>query len=513
MGSRILLQSLVECCMEKAIVGFGKDMWEKMKGQIAQISLIKSLRVRIFLLLLVMGMIPSVIDRNTLLNNYEERAVNVKISEVSNQFKIIANHLLTYNYLKDPSSEVINAELNQISNLYDGRVLIINSNFKVIKDTYGISEGKTIISEEVVKCFKGENTVYYDQKDGLIELTIPITETVISTGNVSDPPQIKGVLLSSISTDTIALTISILQRKAFVLQMVMTILIIVMSLAISHILIVPFHKVTKAIKEVKEGFTDEAISVPDYEETEHIVDAFNDVLKRMRTLDKSRQEFVSNVSHELKTPLTSMKVLADSLIMQQEVPNELYQEFMVDIAQEIERENKIINDLLTLVKLDKTDGELNIESVDINALLELLMKRLRPIARQQNIEVILESNRLVQAKVDEVKMTLALSNLIENAIKYNKQNGWVRVVLDADYQYFTVMVEDSGMGIPEEALERIYERFYRVDKSHSKEIGGNGLGLAITRNIILMHRGTIQVSSVENEGTTFLVKIPLIHSK
>ena len=490
-----------------------KDMWEKMKGQIAQISLIKSLRVRIFLLLLVMGLVPSAIARNTILNNYEERAVNVKISEVSNQFKIIANHLLTYNYLKDPSSEVINAELNQISNLYDGRVLIINSNFKVIKDTYGISEGKTIISEEVVKCFKGENTVYYDPKDGLIEMTIPITETVISTGNVSGPAQIKGVLLSSISTDTIALTISILQRKAFVLQMVMTILIIAMSLAISHVLIVPFHKVTKAIKEVKEGFTDEAISVPDYEETEHIVDAFNDVLKRMRTLDKSRQEFVSNVSHELKTPLTSMKVLADSLIMQQEVPNELYQEFMVDIAQEIDRENKIINDLLTLVKLDKTDGELNIESVDINALLELLMKRLRPIARQQNIEVILESNRLVQANVDEVKMTLALSNLVENAIKYNKQNGWVRVVLDADYQYFTVMVEDSGRGIPEEALERIYERFYRVDKSHSREIGGTGLGLAITRNIILMHRGTIQVSSVETEGTTFIVKIPLIHSK
>ena len=488
-------------------------MWEKIKGKLAQISLLQSLRVRIFLLLLVMGMIPSIITRNTLLNNYEERAVNVKISEVSNQFKIIANHLLTYSYLQDPSSEMINAELNQISNLYDGRVLVINSNFKVIKDTYGISEGKTIISEEVVKCFKGENTVYYNQKDGLIELTIPITETITSTGNVSGPAQINGVLLSSISTDTIALTISILQRKAFVLQMVMTILIIAMSLAISHILIVPFHKVTKAIEEVKEGFTDEAISVPDYEETQHIVGAFNDVLKRMRTLDKSRQEFVSNVSHELKTPLTSMKVLADSLIMQQEVPNELYQEFMIDIAQEIDRENKIINDLLTLVKLDKTDGELNIESVDINALLELLMKRLRPIARQQNIEVILESNRPVQANVDEVKMTLALSNLVENAIKYNKQNGWVRVVLDADYQYFTVIVEDSGMGIPEESLERIYERFYRVDKSHSREIGGTGLGLAITRNIILMHRGTIQVSSVEEEGTAFLVKIPLIHSK
>ena len=278
-------------------------------------------------------------------------------------------------------------------------------------------------------------------------------------------------------------------------------------------MILPFKKVTGAINDVKEGFTDEAISVPDYEETQHIVDAFNKVLRRMRTLDNSRQEFVSNVSHELKTPLTSMKVLADSLIMQENVPNELYQEFMTDIAAEIDRENKIINDLLTLVKLDKTDGEVNIETIEINALLELLMKRLRPIARLKNIEVILESNRSVQAEVDEVKITLALSNLVENAIKYNKENGWVRVTLDADHQYFTVMIEDSGMGIPEESLEHIYERFYRVDKSHSREIGGTGLGLAITRNIILMHRGMIQVSSIEKEGTTFLVKIPLTYSK
>ena len=488
-------------------------MWEKIKIQIKRISLLRSLRIRIFLLLMIMGMIPSYITRTALLHNYEERAVNVKISEVSNQFKIIANHLLTYNYLQDTSSEVINAELNQISNLYDGRVLIINNNFKVIKDTYGISEGKTIISEEVIKCFKGENTTYYDDKDGFIEMTIPIMENTSNSKEGEEAAKIKGVLLSSISTDTIALTISILQRKAFVLEVVMTILILVMSLATSQWIIIPFRKVTKAISEVKEGFTDEAISVPDFEETEHIVEAFNNVLRRMRILDKSRQEFVANVSHELKTPLTSMKVLADSLVMQQEVPNELYQEFMVDIAAEIDRENKIINDLLTLVKLDKTDGELNVESVDINALLELLMKRLRPIARQQNIEVILESNRPVQASVDEVKMTLALSNLVENAIKYNTQNGWVRVTLDADHKNFVVMVEDSGMGIPEESMERIFERFYRVDKSHSREIGGTGLGLAITRNIILMHRGTIQVSSMEQEGTTFVVKIPLIYSK
>ncbi len=480
-----------------------------------KLALLRSMRVRIFLLLMVMGIIPGVTMRIVLLRSYEERAVSVKISEVSNQFKIIANHLIRYNYLKDTSSEVINAELDQIATLYDGRVLIINNNFKVIRDTYGISEGKTIISEEVMRCFKGENTTYYDGEDGFIEMTIPIQEVQgeeVPGGEIA-PTRVRGVLLCSISTDTIALTINILQKKAFVLEVVMNIFILMTSLAASYLLLIPFQKVTKAIGEVKEGYTDEALSVPDYEETEHIVGAFNQVLARMRTLDQSRQEFVSNVSHELKTPLASMKVLADSLLMQEDASKELYQEFMADIAEEIERENKIINDLLSLVKLDKTNGELNISTVDINELLELLMKRLRPIARKQNIEVVLESNRPVGAEIDEVKMTLALSNLVENAIKYNRENGWVRVTLDADHQFFTVAIADSGIGIPESEFEQIYERFYRVDKSHSREIGGTGLGLSITRNVILMHRGSIQVSSAEGEGTTFLVKIPLTYSK
>ncbi len=484
-------------------------MWEKIKKRMNQITLFRSLRIRIFLLLILVGLVPGHLTRKVLLKNYEERAVNVKISEVSNQVKIIANHLITYHYLVDAGSEVINAELNQLSNLYDGRVLVINKNFKVVKDTYGISEGKTVISEEVVRCFRGEEITSYDKKDGFIEITIPILNMV----DAKRQEEIQGVLLCSISTGTIALTVSLLERKAFVLEVVLAILILLCSWMISKFLLLPFQKVTKAISEVKEGFTDEALSVPDYEETQHIVDAFNKVLRRMRTLDQSRQEFVSNVSHELKTPLTSMKVLADSLIGQSQVPEELYQEFMEDIAAEIERENRIINDLLSLVKVDKTKGELNIQGTDMNALLELLMKRLGPIARKENIELILESNRPVLAEVDEVKITLACSNLIENAIKYNRPEGWVKVSLDADHQFATITIEDSGIGIAKEELEHIFERFYRVDKSHSGEIRGSGLGLSITRNIILMHRGAIQVSSVLEEGTTFLVKIPLTYSK
>ena len=254
---------------------------------------------------------------------------------------------------------------------------------------------------------------------------------------------------------------------------------------------------------------DEEISVPDYTETELITDAFNKMVNRMKILDESRQEFVSNVSHELKTPLTSMKVLADSLVGQQGIPEELYQEFMGDITAEIDRENKIITDLLSLVKMDKKAADVNITHMDINQLLEDILKRLRPIADKRNIDLILDCFRPVEADVDEVKFTLAISNLVENGIKYNVDDGWVRVSLDADHKYFYVTVADSGMGIPEDSIEKIFERFYRVDKSHSKEIGGTGLGLAITRSSIAMHHGAIKVFSKEGEGTTFSVRIPL----
>lgn len=229
----------------------------------------------------------------------------------------------------------------------------------------------------------------------------------------------------------------------------------------------------------------------------------------MKILDESRQEFVSNVSHELKTPMTSMKVLADSLVGQTGVPEELYQEFMSDITAEIDRENKIITDLLSLVKMDKKAADLNIAHMDINKLLEDILKRLRPIADKRSIDLILDSFRPVEADVDEVKFTLAISNLVENGIKYNVDEGWVRVSLDADHKYFYVTVADSGMGIPQDSVDKIFERFYRVDKSHSKEIGGTGLGLAITRSSIVMHHGAIKVFSKEGEGTTFSVRIPL----
>lgn len=360
---------------------------------------------------------------------------------------------------------------------------------------------------------KGVNTVNYDAVNGFIEITVPIVETISAQMATAEIPEgtevVRGVMLTSVSTDSIVNTLELLNRKALIVEIIMVFCIFAIALILAQILIRPFDRVSKAISEVKEGYTNEPVSVPDYLETEHIVDAFNSLLERMKALDDSRKEFVANVSHELKTPITSVKVLADSLLAQQDVPAELYHEFMVDIAEEIEREDKIINDLLALVKLDKSAAELNIGVININDLTEIILKRLRPIARKKNIEVTLISKREIIAEVDEVKMSLILTNLVENAIKYNKEQGKVDVTLDADHQFFTVEVADTGIGIPEESRSQIYERFYRVDKSHSREIGGTGLGLAITRSAILLHRGSIKVESVEGEGTVFTVKIPL----
>lgn len=484
-----------------------------LKNKLRNIKILRSLKSRIFLILLIVGLIPCVSMRYAILQNYEQRAVNVKISDVSTQLRILANHLITYYYLQDTSSEVINAELDQLSSLYDGRVLVINNDLKVVKDTYGISENKTIISEEVVRCIKGENTSRYDRNNGYVEMTIPITETVTLGGNEKEAKErkeiVRGVMLVSASTDSISVTMEILSRKALIVEVIVIIVTTIVSVLAAKILIRPFEKITEALDEAQEGYSSDPISVTDCVETEHIGDAFNRVLGRMKVLDTSRQEFVSNVSHELRTPITSMKVLADSLISQKDVPVELYQEFMEDIAEEIDREDEIITDLLSLVKMDRTAADLNITEVDINALVELIMRRLRPIAQNRDVEVVYESVRPVTAAVDEVKITQVISNLVENAIKYNKEHGWVRVKLDADHQYFSVEVADSGIGIPAESIDHIYERFYRVDKSRSREIGGTGLGLAITRSAILMHRGTIKVESIEGEGTTFTIRIPL----
>lgn len=455
----------------------------------------RSLKLRLFVTIFIAGIIPAVVLGNAMINNYEERAVKIRTSDVENQLIIISKHLMQVDYFLDTSSEAVNAELDLISNLYDGRVVVIDNALRAIKDTYGIAEGKTFVSEEVIRCLKGENIDNYDELNGYIEIAVPIEE--------------EGVLLTSVSTDNIKSTKDALGQQYLVLTVIAFIILMAIAFYVSRMLVKPFDVVSAELRELGNVERYEPISVPHYVETEHLAVGFNSLINRMSTIDASRQEFVSNVSHELKTPITSMKILADSLISNPDTPVELYREFMEDIASEIEREDRIINDLLTLVKLDKNMASLNLSSIDINNLTEIILKRLRPIARKNDVELVLVSQREVVAMVDEVKLTLAITNLIENAIKYNKPQGTVTVTVDADHQYFTVTVEDTGIGIPEDDLGEIYERFYRVDKSHSRAIGGTGLGLSIAKNSVSLHKGTISVESTVGVGSKFTIRIPL----
>ncbi|MCD8365751.1 MAG: cell wall metabolism sensor histidine kinase WalK [Clostridiales bacterium] len=465
------------------------------------IEFLKSLSFRFFLLILIFGIAPGYALRAGILSAYESRAVSVRDADITSQAKLLATQIAANDYLNTLDSDSITAQLEQMSTVYDGRILLLDNTFRIVGDTYDMDDGKMLLTENVILAWQGETTHTYDDKYHYIEVTLPIVDT--------DSLESIGVMMISVSTDSIEMNLDYLKQWFLLLALFLDVVIIVVGLLLSVRMTKPLKRLAKSIYDVKDGYEKDFREVSTYSETEMISDACAGMLGRLQILDQSRQEFVSNVSHELKTPLTSMKVLADSLIVQEEVPVDVYREFMTDIGAEIDRENQIINDLLSLVKMDKTSAELNIESENINEMLELIMKRLRPIARKKNVDLVLESYRPVTADVDEVKLTLALSNLIENAIKYNRSEGWVHVSLNADHQYFFVTVEDNGIGIPEESLDRIFERFYRVDQSHSNEIGGTGLGLAVAQNAVILHRGAIKVQSVLNEGTTFKVRIPL----
>lgn len=469
---------------------------------------LKSLKFRFILLILIISVVPALILSMGVLYSYESRAVAIRESEIQSQAKILANQIATSEYMSlDDRVETnnIQAQIDMLTTIYDGRVLIVDSHFKVYHDTYNLDNHKIIIAEEVVKSFRGEDVVHYDSENHYIEMTVPISNPDDKDGTII------GVMLVSVSTDNIEINQAYLRQVAVIIVVIVVLATLFFGILLVLHFMKPFQRISEGIAAIKDGYGEDQLKVGTYTETTQICERFNEMLGRMKVMDDSRQEFVSNVSHELKTPLTSMKVLADSINSMPDAPKELYQEFMEDITNEIERETKIVNDLLSLVKMDKSAADLNISTVNINELLEQILKRLQPIADKQQVELVLESFRPVSAEVDEVKLTLAITNLVENAIKYNKNDGggWVHVTLNADHQYFYLKVEDSGIGIPEDSLDHIYERFYRVDKSHSREIGGTGLGLAITRNSILMHRGAIKVHSVIDEGTTFDVRIPL----
>lgn len=461
---------------------------------------ILSLKVSIFLIFLCIFFITYYSLDRIIIYGFLRKSMDETVTQVKWQSNILASDILAMDFFKNPDSDAADVEIQQMAYAYSARILIINSDYIIVKDNYIFDEGKTIITEDVINAFKGKSHSHINYKSSSAVITTPI---------IDDTGKISGVIKVSLSGYATIQTINYMKRISIAVM-------IALLLVFSGILVFVIYKLTSPAKDMKEailslsdGDKNAKIKKQTIKEYKDIGDAVNVLLDRLESIDGSRDEFVSNVSHELKTPMTSMKVLADSLLATENAPIEMYKEFMQDIAEEIDRENEIIGDLLNLVRTDGERAVLNIETVDVNELMEVVLKRLKPIALKNNIEIIFESMRPVTASIDRVKFIIVLTNIIENAIKYNHPEGWVKITLNADHKFFYVDVSDSGIGIPEECKDHVFERFYRVDKARSRETGGTGLGLAITKNIVLLHKGTIKFYSKENEGTTFNIRIPL----
>ena len=461
------------------------------------------MRLRLFLILIITGILPVLIFNAILTRSYLDGEVKLAMSSMEAEVMILSNQLRDTGCFEGNVDEVNNALLSQMAENWKGRIRIIDRGLRVIRDTKDRDLGRIFTASEVLAAFRGDYYEMYDPDEHILCFVEPVTL-------MDENQTVVGAVVVNADTMRVERPIITQYQASWMWLIALFAALFLIDIFLIYYTLRPLKKLVGEIDKASEGNMSGTVNVKNYKETVRISDAVNRVLARARALDETRQEFVSNVAHELKTPITSMRVLADSLMsMGGEAPVELYQEFMSDISSEVDRESKIIDDLLSLSRLDNNAMVMNIAQTNVNEKMALILKRLTPIAQTRDIELLFESFRPVIADIDDPKLTLAITNLVENAIKYNKDGGWVKLSLNSDYQYFYIKISDCGCGIPEDALEHVFERFYRVDKARSRATGGTGLGLPIARSIISLHHGDIKAYSKMGEGTTFVVRIPL----
>ncbi|MBQ2678877.1 MAG: HAMP domain-containing histidine kinase [Firmicutes bacterium] len=382
------------------------------------------------------------------------------------------------------------------------RIMITDRTGMVIMDSNNSEKGKVYAIQEVIEALNNKSVANV-QNNGNIYTAVPIMDYTSS--------EIIGSVLIFSSAADITDTVEVIRGLFSFILLGILICVGIAIFFISKIFVKPLKELQGVINRLTDGHLDSRVKETKVfrNEITDIGSAFNEMADKLEKIDDSRQIFVSNVSHELKTPLSSIKVLADSISTADDLPKEMYIEFLQDITNEVDRMSNIITDLLNLVRLDQKELPLKFEATDLNKFMSDIVKRLTPLANAKDIDITYEGKN-VMAEIDSVKLSLAISNLVENAIKYTDE-GKVTVTLDSDHQNAFITVADTGIGIPESEQNKIFDRFYRVDKTRDRQTGGTGLGLSITHSTVLMHNGSIKVLSKENEGSTFLVRIPLKH--
>lgn len=385
------------------------------------------------------------------------------------------------------------------------RGVVTNISYTVLYDTNQESElvGKVFMRDVLKRALDGEQadvTVTGENNMRLISVAVPIE----MEGEI-----VGGVYLAE-SINTIDEIIRSTKTSLIVFSALIIVLIGMLSLGMSYIITSPMEEFKAVAKEISKGNFSERINVKGHNEIAQMGETLNYMCDELEMLEEKRRKFVSDASHELKTPMAGIKLICDSLVSADNLDPMMVKEFLSDMSDEVDRLTRIVERLLVLTKLDAGGSSLKIEETDVKMLISQVVKKLTPIATSKDIVMYTNYHdaEIKPILLDYDKMYEAIYNISDNAIKYSPEGGFVHIDVTADDDYMTIKIEDNGPGIPEGERDRIFERFYRLDDSRARDTGGTGLGLAITKEAVLMHNGTIEVTNASEVGSIFTIRLP-----
>ena len=391
----------------------------------------------------------------------------------------------------------------------NARVFYIDRDAKVLFDSSSVSSlvGKTVVIQQVANALAGEESAQPATENDKMFVTAAVP--VISEETVT------GAIYMQSPADDMYNFFAHMRNKLIIISAILCIVTALLSLLTANGVTSPLSAMAAKIRAMSENETKKPIELQSTNEVNALVDEFNKMVEQINIVEGRRQEFVSNASHELKTPLASVKLICDSILQNPDVSMDVVNEFLCDMNDEVDRLTRITNKLLSLTKMDASAEEtemMELSVINLKGLMRRIVKSLRPLAESKHIELETLLNEDVYATVDADKLWEAVYNIAENSIKYTSDNGWVYVEMYRDKQEVFITVADNGIGMCEEETEKIFDRFYRVDKARARETGGNGLGLAIARSSVELHGGNISVESYEGEGSLFRIIIPTVAS-
>jgi two-component system OmpR family sensor kinase len=339
-------------------------------------------------------------------------------------------------------------------------------------------------------------------EDVLGVYTVPILSSV--AGQI-------GVLVYIADSTDVYDSLSTIQNQMLMWLVLVATSVLLMSIFVTRMVTKPLAEFNRGIAGMARGDLSTRVYIRGKGEFAQLSEAFNSMSERLEALDNSRNQFVSNASHELKTPLSTMKVLSETLIYQEPPDPGMTKEFLTDINREIDRLNATVDDLLTLVHFDSNKIELRTVRARLDQIVASTIHRLQPLAQNKGIALKYVEAAEIECLCDDRKLEQVFYNLVDNALKYTPEGGEVRVSVSREGHSAVIRVADNGIGIPKADQMHIFDRFYRVDKARARVTGGTGLGLSIVKQIMRLHGGTVTLDSEENKGSVFTVDLPIVN--